>query len=320
FYDEGVFIPREILVPEPLEDRIVVEEWLSEKRGGKVVLINPTRGEGRELLKMAASNAENVFQTERRGERQKRVALALDLMQEKLHLNNRPQRIECFDVSNIGGDYAVGSMVTFLGGVPHKDGYRRFRVKTVVGADDYGMMYEIMSRRYATRDDLPDLIVVDGGKGQLRVALSVLKDLRIEGVDVISLAKEKPEARSLRSRERKAGTVNRGEDRVYLPQRKDPLYLSDWPPVLFLLQQIRDEAHRFAISYHRRVKAKADLHSILDDIATVGTVKKKALLKFFGSLDAVKAASIEQLQKVPGVGRRRAERIHTALQAMNHDK
>jgi excinuclease ABC subunit C len=195
-------------------------------------------------------------------------------------------------------------MVTFHDGQPWKSGYRRFRIRTVEGADDYAMMYEAMKRRYGSGENLPDLIVVDGGKGQLTVALSLLKDLSLSDPDVIGLAKER--TNSLVA----GGGVNKSEDRVYLPHKKEALYLSRWPAALFLLQRIRDEAHRFAISYHRSLKTKNDFLSLLDEIPGVGKSRKKALLQSFGDIQKVKEASAEELTHVEGIGKELGEKIH----------
>ncbi|MDO8784621.1 MAG: excinuclease ABC subunit UvrC, partial [Syntrophales bacterium] len=201
YYDGGVFIPGEIIVPLDMEDRAVMEEWLAEKRGKAVSIAIPQRGQGMDILRVAGRNAENIFKTEYLSADNPEETIRM--LAEILHLRKPPEQIEGFDISNIGGRYAVGSMVTFAGGSPWKSGYKRFKIKTVTGADDYGMMREVLLRRYMRSENLPDLIMVDGGKGHLAVAVSVLRDLGIEGIDVISLAK--------------------GEegDRVYLPRRKD---------------------------------------------------------------------------------------------------
>jgi excinuclease ABC subunit C len=302
YYDGAADLPETILVPEMLEDQAVIAEWLTDKRGRKVGIKVARRGQGGDLLKMARLNAENAFRSaslsaDGTGE-------ALQLLMEKLMLNRLPERIECFDISNLGGRWAVGAMVTFLAGAAWKTGYRCFRIRTVAGADDYGMLYEVLHRRYHKRDRLPDLIVVDGGKGQLGVALSVLKDLGIEGVAAIGLAKEREDARAF--------------DRVYLPRRKDPVPLYRWPAAQLLLERIRDEAHRFAVSYHRKVKEKQDLQSVLEKIPGVGRARKKALLTFFGDLRRIKRASPEELRQVPGLGRAQAQKIHAFFQSGNN--
>ena len=192
YYDGAAEIPEEIVLPEKLTDAAVLAEWLAEKRGRGVTLTTPRRGEALALLAIAGRNAESAFRTARLTA--DRPEAALPLLVEKLQLRNLPRRIECFDISNLGGRQAVGSLVVFADGVPRKADYRRFRIRTVPGADDYAMLYEVLRRRYEKRENLPDLVMVDGGKGQLGVALAVLKDLGVEGVDVIALAKERGEA------------------------------------------------------------------------------------------------------------------------------
>jgi len=302
YYDGAADLPETILVPEMLEDQAVIAEWLTDKRGRKVGIKVARRGQGGDLLKMARLNAENAFR--RASLSADGTGEALQLLMEKLMLNRLPERMECFDISNLGGRWAVGAMVTFLAGAAWKTGYRRFRIRTVAGADDYGMLYEVLHRRYHKRERLPDLIVVDGGKGQLGVALSVLKDLGIEGVAAIGLAKEREDARAF--------------DRVYLPRRKDPVPLYRWPAAQLLLERIRDEAHRFAVSYHRKVKEKQDLQSVLEKIPGVGRARKKALLTFFGDLRRIKRASPEELRQVPGLGRAQAQKIHAFFQSGNN--
>lgn len=353
YYDGVVDIPDEVVVPIDLEDGSVLAEWLAEKRGRGVSLLTPKRGETLALLGIAARNAENALKTARLAAG--RPEEALRLLAGKLKLRNLPRRIECFDISNISGRHAVGSLASFKAGVPAKEGYRRYRIRTVPGADDYAMMYEVLKRRFQTGENLPDLVIVDGGKGQLGVAMAVLKDLGIEGMDVIALAKERDDGQrdfpdggpdfgrshggvfriggdgaeevvptgndagvggeTLRAadRGRLAGRLGRGEDRVFLPGRKDPVYLSRWPAALFLLQRIRDEAHRFAVTYHRKVKEKADLISMLDRIPEIGPARRKALLTFFGDLQHVRAASIEDLRRVEGIGPEIAHRIRAFL-------
>ena len=315
YYDGIADIPDEVVVPSALEDGEALAEWLSEKKGRGVNLVFPKRGESLALVGIAARNAENALKNARLAS--DRPEEALRLLAEKLKLRGIPRRVECFDISNIGGKYAVGSLVAFADGIPAKEGYRRFRIRTVSGADDYAMMYEVLKRRYEKRENLPDLVVVDGGKGQLGVALAVLKDLGIEGLDVIGLAKERddrPEGASVDAESPgKPVTPGKGEDRVYLPGRKDPVYLSRWPAALFLLQRIRDEAHRFAVTYHRKVKKKADLQSLLDRIPGIGSVRRKALLVYFGDVRRVRAASVEDLQRVEGIGAETARRIRAFL-------
>lgn len=308
YYDGDVFIPQEIIIPETIEDKRVIEEWLSDKRKGKKVsIINPKRGDRVSLLSIAVNNAENVFTTERI--RKDDEEEALQKLAEKLGLKKTPYRIECFDVSNVGGQYAVGSMVSFSEGKPDTSGYRRFRIKTIEGADDYSMMYEILKRRYRNATDLPDLIVIDGGKGQLNIALSVLEELKIGDIDVIGLAKEHRDEKEMSFFHKGKMKIDKEEDRIYLPMRKNPVYLSRYPSALFVLQRVRDEAHRFAVSYYRKLKEQADFRSVIDEIPGVGDVKKKAILGYFGDIEKIKRASKEELTKIPGVGKEIADRI-----------
>jgi excinuclease ABC subunit C len=308
YYDGGANIPDEIIIPCPLPDEAVIAEWLTDKKEKKVVLTIPARGTKNALLDMAVANARSLWESGQKKEEQKTAAMKI--LQEKLSLAKLPRRIECYDISNISGKHAVGSMVVLQDGEPDKSSYRRFRIKTVSESDDYAMMYEVLSRRFAYSENLPDLVVVDGGKGQLNVALSVLKDLKVK-LDVVGLAKEERTIISgsgiIKKKDRKS------EDRVYLPRRKDAIYLSAWPPALRMLQQVRDEAHRFALSYHHQLKQNNDLRSMLDEIPDIGEARKKMLLVHFGSTLQVKNASLEELQNVPGIGKELAEKIYTGL-------
>ncbi|MCK9391637.1 MAG: excinuclease ABC subunit UvrC [Syntrophales bacterium] len=333
-YDAGHEIPGEILLTEASDDRPVLEEWLGEKRGRSVKIMIPKRGQGRALIRMANRNSESTLkimqQTAGPDEAMKRLVTALGL-------RKAPERMECFDISNIGGEYAVGSMVVFSHGVPYKDHYRRFRIRTVAGADDYAMMYEVLQRRYSRKEALPDLLMVDGGKGQLSVAISVLKDLNISGVEVIALAKggyhtgEDPRGGGQEGRYQVKEGLNYDDadrenipgegpkgcdqrsgkmgDRVFLPARKDAIDISRWPAALFLLQRLRDEAHRFAVSYHRKVKEKEDFNSLLDRIQGIGPEKRKALLKGLGDMGKIREATVIDLQKITGIGRELATAI-----------
>ena len=308
YYDGGANIPDEIIIPCPLPDEAVIAEWLTDKKEKKVVLTIPARGTKNALLDMAVANARNLWESGQKKEEQKTAAMKI--LQEKLSLAKLPRRIECYDISNISGKHAVGSMVILQDGDLDKSNYRRFRIKTVSESDDYAMMYEVLSRRFAHNENLPDLVVVDGGKGQLNVALSVLKDLKIK-LDVIGLAKEE---RTIISSSGVIQKKNRkSEDRVYLPRRKDAIYLSAWPQALRMLKLVRDEAHRFALSYHHQLKQNDDLRSILDEISDIGETRKKTLLKYFGSALQVKNATIEELQKVTGIGKELAEKIYSVL-------
>ncbi|PKN06139.1 MAG: hypothetical protein CVU72_05995 [Deltaproteobacteria bacterium HGW-Deltaproteobacteria-7] len=310
FYDDKAIVPDEIIIPCHLPDEEVIIEWLAEKKNKKVALTVPSIGTKNALLDMANDNARNLWEAAHKKEEQKSAALLI--LYEKLSLSRLPRRMECYDISNISGKHAVGSMVVFQDGEPDKNSYRRYRIKALSEPDDYAMMYEVLSRRFARGESLPDLVVVDGGKGQLGVALLVLKDLKIK-VDVIGLAKEERAMISGKGIIKKK--VAKSEDRVYLPGRKDAVYLSAWPHALRILQQVRDEAHRFALSYHHQLKQKDDMGSILDDIADVGQERRKILLKHFGSSKRVREASLDDLQKVPGIGKSLAEKIYNHLKS-----
>lgn len=308
YYDADIFIPDEILLPCILSDDDVIAEWLSDRKMKKVTLSAPQRGSRKALLDLACANAREVFNSA--VEKEQSLEAALFLLQDKLQLSRLPKRIECYDISNIGGSSAVGSQVVFINGEPDKTQYRRFRIQTLKEPDDYGMMREMLTRRFSNDRNPPDLVVVDGGKGQLNVALSVLRDLGIKA-DVVGLAKE--ESSYFAARNKLKGKKGKTEDRVYLPRRKDALYLSSAPKALAVLQNIRDEAHRFAVSYHHKVKQQEDFSSELDKIPDIGTERRKKLLVHFGSLARVKKASLEDLQNVPGIGKELAEKIYAGL-------
>lgn len=313
YYDSGGVLPDEIIIPCRLPDEDVIMEWLSEKKEGKIRLTAPSIGTKNALLALANDNARHLWEASHKSHEQKTFALAL--LQEKLWLTKLPRRIECYDISNLSGKHAVGSMVVLQDGEPDKNSYRRYRITTLEEPDDYGMMHEMLSRRFTNGENPPDLVVVDGGKGQLGIALAVFQDLKIK-MDVIGLAKEERALRSGKSiAKRKSG---KSEDRVYLPGRKDALYLSAWPQALRILQQARDEAHRFALRYHHRIKQADDLRSVLDDIPDIGAERRTLLLKHFGSARAVKEATMEALQKVPGIGKSLAEKIFAHVH--NHGK
>lgn len=313
-YYDGSNLPEEIILPRRLSDENVIAEWLADKKGKKVPLTLARRGPKKALLDMACANARELLASSRKKEEQKTAALRI--LQEKLSLTKLPRRMECYDISNIGGKNAVGSMVVFQDGRPDKQGYRRFRIKSMDEPDDYGMMRETLTRRFTGNDPLPDLVVVDGGKGQLNVALSVLSELGLT-LDVVGLAKEErafPAAKH-KIRGKPAGP----EDRVYLPRRKDAVYLAKWPAALSLLQLVRDEAHRFAVNYHRQVKQKNDFSSLLERIPGVGPARKTTLLKRFGSFAQVQNASLADLQETPGIGGELAEKIYSSLRPEHED-
>lgn len=291
------FIPAEIIIPFEIEDMRVMEEWLSEKKGKKVRVHAPKRGNKRDLLKMVMENAKNSFF--KRQSMQEPDHKTLEEVRTRLKLKRLPKKIECFDISNISGRLAVGSMVVFHDGRPKKREYRRYKIRDVDHADDYGMIYEVLKRRQdrmSSVDDLPDLVMVDGGRGQLNIVMKVLKELKRESIDVISLAKGEK------------------KEKVFSPHWKGPLVLQKRSRVLLLLQQIRDEAHRFALAYHQKLRKKQNLQSILDEIPGVGHIRKKALLRHFGGLKRIKEASIDELSQIPGINTRVASDIYEFFQ------
>jgi excinuclease ABC subunit C len=314
FYQGERYLPDEVLVPIELEDQAVRAEYLSERKGRRVEIFMPQRGDRVRLLEMACENAEQSFRERRDGERQyERIS---DELRRKLHLRNAPKRIECFDISTFQGGMAVGSMVSFDEGQPDKNGYRRFRIKTVAGQDDFGMMFEVLRRRFerAKRENVyPDLLIVDGGKGQLNVALTVLRELEIDQVDAVGLAKMRV------TRDARATAIERSDERVFLPGRVNPVILRRHSNALFLLQRLRDEAHRFAITYHRALRGKERLRSVLDSVPGVGAERRRRLLRAFGSVKRMRVATVEELAKVPGISLALAETVRSALDRMARD-
>jgi len=317
FYAEASSVPEEVLLPNEVEESIIIQQWLDQKRGGQKVQIRiPKRGTKRDLLEMATDNAVEMLEALKaqwQADTHKQ-SQALGEIQKALKLESPPNRIECYDISNIQGTAAVGSMVVFEQGVPNKKLYRRFNIKTVSGPDDFASMEEVLARRFkrwqAAQDTtevgskvdpafsiLPDLLVVDGGKGQLSRALKVLKDHRLENKFLaVGLAKE--------------------NELLFLPGKDLPLELSRKSQGLFLLKRIRDEAHRFAITAHRNLRSKERLISKLDQIPGIGPARKKALLTRFGSLEGVKNASEVEITEVPGINQQLARKI---LEFLNND-
>jgi excinuclease ABC subunit C len=311
FYQGHRFIPDEILLPVELEDREVREEYLSERKGKGVEILAPQRGDKRHLVQMAQDNAKQSF-GERHDQEKAREKMLREL-QTQLRLKRYPQRIECFDISMIHGSHAVGSMVTFINGEPDKNLYRHFRIRTIdpsSGGDDFGMMLEVLKRRFTRgkeEADLPDLIVVDGGRGQLAMALTAMAELGIEGVDAAGLAKMRVQAAP------RSSEIERSEERVFLPGQSNPVILKRNSNALFLLQRVRDEAHRFAITHHRKLRSRQTLYSALDRIPGVGGVRKRALLRAFGSVKRIEEATMEELLKVPSINEQIAQDILQAL-------
>jgi excinuclease ABC subunit C len=302
YYEKPLILPKEILVSVELQDARLIEDWFKTVKGRKVKILNPKRGEKAKLLAMAMRNAENELK-ELLAARNAETQLLLRL-QKKLNLSRMPQRIECYDNSHIGASQAVASMVVFERGKPRKSAYRKFKIKADSIPDDYAYMNEVLSRRLAklkTQPDSgsrPDLIMVDGGRGQLGIARAVVKDLALEDqFDIIAIAKKD---------EKKGQT----QDKIFKPQRTNPIAFGKDADLLLFLQRIRDEAHRFAITFHRKRRTRAALQSELDVIPGVGKTRKAILLKHFKSVKKIREASIEQLKALPGIPFSTAEAIH----------
>jgi excinuclease ABC subunit C len=303
FYNKDVIPPKQVLLPIALAEADLISQWLSEKKREKVQVLTPERGKKHHLVQLAEENAAAALKDHLRDEATDRAAA--EELQELFHLKKAPARIEGFDISNIQGNQGVASMVVWEAGGAKRAEYRKFRIKTVEGADDFASMREVVLRHYSgVKEDqrpLPDLILIDGGIAQLGAAMDALRELGLSRIDIIALAKAKGEK----------------EERVFLPGRKNPVILKPSSPATHLLQRIRDESHRFAITYHRKLRSRALLSSKLDDIAGVGPAKRRDLLRYFGSLEALAAASEADLQRVGGVGPHTAKEIRKTLAAAN---
>ena len=326
YYESATYVPRTVVVPEPLPDQEVITKLLTEIRGGPVSIMVPQRGEKRRLVLMATKNADESREMARakwladKGKRDE----ALDQLAEALDLPAPPGRIECYDISNIQGTSSVGSMVVFVDGRPRPQEYRRFRIRTVQGANDFASMAEVLRRRFrrarervlqesgvddpdvvgveglarqSSGDDsfaaLPDLVVIDGGKGQLAAVLDVMREMGVKDVPAVGLAKQYEE--------------------IYAQDVSEPIVLPRTSQALYLMQRIRDEAHRFAITYHRGVRKKVGFQSALDSIPGVGPKRRKALLKKFGSVRGIREASVEEVASTVGFTAALAERVKGAL-------
>ena len=311
FYDSGgVEIPPKVVVPRLLEDAAAKAEWLSEKLGSRVRVLKARRGDQRRLLEMAARNAQLALMPEAEDEEQRARTLAR--LAALLGLPGPPRRMECVDISAFHGEHAVGSVVAFQDCMPDKARYRRYRIRSVQGNDDLAMMREVLSRRLRggrESEELPDLLVLDGGKGQLGVAMEVLEELKLERPALVALAK----SRTTGLRSDGSDAVARSEERVFLPGQGSALTLPHRSPERYLLERIRDEAHRFALTYHRKTRTKSTLKSCLDEIQGVGPARRRELLRRFGSVQALRAASPEEVARLAGFGTKLAERILQAL-------
>jgi excinuclease ABC subunit C len=309
FYGREVFIPERLLLPLAIDDAETLADWLGERKGKKVHILVPERGTGRQLVDLARRNALESFR-ERGSRREARQEVLRDIAG-RLHLKRFPRRVECYDISNVQGRFSVGSMVVLTDGEPDKAGYRHFRIRTVEGADDFASLYEVLKRRLTRgmeEDLLPDLILIDGGKGQLSVLTTVLEELSLaDRIDAAGIAKSRVLANV------RGHGVERSAERFFLPGRKNPVILRQGSPALFMLERLRDEAHRFAITHHRKLRNRSTLHSVLEDIPGVGAQRRKALLRHFGSLKKIQLASLEELEAMPGLSQALARRIHSAL-------
>jgi excinuclease ABC subunit C len=315
FYTDAANIPAEVLLPKEIEEAQIIKEWLNTKRGGrKVEMRVPRRGQSRHLVQMAAENAAETLKSLRaqwQADTHKQEE-ALGELQRALKLPAPPNRIECYDISHTQGIATVGSMVVFTQGVPDKKLYRRFNIRSVHGVDDFASMEEALTRRFkrweaaqaekskpqvkreASFAFLPDLLIVDGGKGQLSRAVQVLQNFGLtDKVPVVGLAKR--------------------EEEIFFPHQSESVLLPRHSQGFYLVQRIRDEAHRFAITAHRKQRNKIGMASVLDAVPGIGPAKRKALLQKFGSVDKIRAASVEELAAVSGINIALAETIKMSL-------
>ncbi|MDY0058251.1 MAG: excinuclease ABC subunit UvrC [Myxococcota bacterium] len=309
YYDTGAQVPAQVVVPLRLEDAAARAEWLGERRGARVRVIVPHRQEQHRLLELATRNATLALAPLLRSDEQGQEALRR--LAARLELAAPPRLLECVDISAFHGDAAVGSLVRFRDGLPDKGGYRRYRIRTVTGADDFGMMRELLLRRFRrglAEGDLPELLVVDGGRGQLGVAVQVVAELGVTGVALAGLAK----SRTAGLRDDGSGALEHSDERVFLPGRDEPIPLPPHTPERHLLERLRDEAHRFAVTYHRQQRARG-VGSTLDGIPGIGPARRRELLRRFGSVQAIRAAAPEELARLPGIGEALAKRVLLAL-------
>ena len=322
FYQSASYVAPRILLQHPLEDAELIRAWLKDKRGGAVTLERPQRGERHKLIQMVAENAAQGL-TQRRAKwlsNLDAVQNAMVELQEELNLPSLPMRIECYDISNIQGTNSVASMVTFQDGNPRPSNYRRFRIKCVEGVNDYAMMQEVLRRRFKrlaaekgkgngtpqtnahdapdpeemeSWGAIPDLVLIDGGKGHLSAALEVFLELGIDFIPLASLAKE--------------------NEWIFVPHTPEPIALASNSQALYLVQRIRDEAHRFAITYHRKLRSKSGISSSMDQVPGIGPKRKRMLLRQFGSIRGIKEAGVDEIAGVPGITRSLALRLKELL-------
>ncbi len=297
YYVKVDFIPREIFIPEDVDDPIEFENWLTQKREAKVTLIAPKKGEKAKLVRLATRNAKLLLgelKLQKMKEKEEKIAGPVSALQEVLSLQRLPKRIEAFDISNISGTDPVASMVCFINGKPSKSNYRHFKIRSVDGINDFAMMKEVVFRRYRRQLDekaeLPDLILIDGGKGQLSSALASLEELGLDEQPIISLAKKLEE--------------------VFIPDFPDPQNIPKSSPAIKLLQQVRDESHRFAVKFHRTLRTKRLTMSEIDQIPGIGPKRRKLLIEHFGSIRGLKVANVNDLKAVDGIPETVAEKLY----------
>ena len=321
FYDATPYVPPKLIVRQPISDSGAIEEWLTQKRQSKVQIHVPQRGEKRKLVRMVADNASQALEqlTIRRIHEETNNSSAMEELQEALSLPNMPRRIECYDISNTQGTNSVGSMVVFEDGKPKTSHYRRFKIKTVDGPDDYSSMKEVLTRRFKRLSEsrktnkskgpqqasengakkteawgvIPDLVIIDGGKGHLGAALQVFLELGIDDVPLSSLAKENEE--------------------LFVPYSPDGIVLPRTSQALFLVQRVRDEAHRFAITFHRQRRSKQNIQSAMDLVPGIGPKRKRMLMRKFGSLKGVREAPLEDIAAVPGMTMKAARALKSHI-------
>ncbi|MSQ07117.1 MAG: excinuclease ABC subunit UvrC [Dehalococcoidia bacterium] len=317
FYQTASVIPPRILVQHPLDDAGLISEWLRQRRGGAVKLLSPQRGHFKKLMDVVAENATHGLAQHRVKwlHNDDVIGAAMTELQEELSLPRRPQRMECYDISHVQGTNVVGSMVVFQDGRPKPAHYRRFKIKTVEGVDDYASIREMLRRRFKRLSDpraaeqdesaelavkppdswgiLPDLVLIDGGKGHLSAAQEVFLHLGLQQIPLAALAKE--------------------NEWLFVPHAPEPIVLPRQSQALYLVQRIRDEAHRFAITYHRNLRSKSSLHSSLDLVTGIGPKRKRMLLRRFGSVQGIKAAAVDDIAAVPGMTRTLALRLKQTL-------
>lgn len=305
YYDAMVGVPAEIIVPYKLESGNALSSLLSEKRGGRVRIIHAQRGVLYKLVALAAENARNAFR-ERCG-KEKALRDALEDVRDVLHLSTVPERMECFDISTIQGNKTVAAMAVFEDGQPAKKRYRRYEIRGLEGQDDFEAMREVLRRRYTRakeENDLPDLVLIDGGKGHLNVAVTVLRDLGLDRLGCASIAKSRTE-----------GDSGHSPERFFIPGRANPIVPPQQSPAVLLLSGLRDETHRFAITYHRLKRKKATLTTVLLEIPGVGKHRAQVLLSHFGSMSRLREAVVEQVAAVPGISGKLAQDIVSALRS-----